>query len=162
MPLPTPRPFLSLESGPGQAAAHEPRAPGHHPPLIRLQEHAETFCFTTGMSWLTRIILASRTSVLWGNALGQQQSPLEGMNLGNALVKMVKGFKTGETCTPSPAYFLPSQNFAFSLPCCLPRNPYSFQQIMSINALCEWDLGLLGFSSEKPSCANEFGLWPTC
>lgn len=71
MPLPTPRPFLSLESGPGQAAAREPRAPGHHPPLIRLQEHAETFCFTTGTCWLTRIVLASRTSVLWGNALGQ-------------------------------------------------------------------------------------------
>lgn len=54
-------------------------------------------------------------------------------------------------------YFLHSQNSAFPLPGCLPWNQNSFKQIMSISPLCEWDLGLLCYSSENRSCASEFG-----
>lgn len=53
---------------PSRAAALEPGSPGHHPWPICPWELSETFCFTTGMCLLTWIILASVTSVLWGNA----------------------------------------------------------------------------------------------
>lgn len=113
-------------------------SPGHpaSPTANPLCKNSETFCFRTGMCWLTWIILAPWRQC-YGEMLFGSSKVHWGYELRECSGENGRGFEIGKMSAPTPTYILQSQNYAFSLLCCLSWNPYSFQQIMSISPLCE-------------------------
>ena len=146
--LPSLRLFLSWESAP---------SPGHLGITLSWSAHESSLkpSVLPLECLLTWIILASATSFC---AMGKCSLASNKVHLRVWTQRMLwwksKGLWNRREVYP---FLPPTSSIARILPCCLPCNLYPFHQIISISLLCEWDLGLLCFSSENLSCASEFG-----